>query len=469
MGPQDIDTISAIATAPGRGSIGIVRVSGPRAAKIAEGVLGRLPPPRQATVGSFHDNSQQPIDSGIALYFPAPNSFTGEDVLELQGHGGREVLRLVHERTLQLGARSARPGEFSERAFVNDKIDLVQAEAIADLIDAASTQAARSAMRSLQGVFSEKIHALVEGLTRLRVNIEAAIDFADEDISPQGESETTAAIASLQKQLDDIREQAIQGSLLNEGMRVVIIGKPNAGKSSLLNALAGLDTAIVTDTPGTTRDIITADIVLDGLPLQIVDTAGLRASTDPIELEGVRRAQAAIATADCLLLVVDSTKVPVVPGVSLPAKDLLGAGLPEEKTARVTVVMNKMDLLGKKKPFSATATKTKKAESGWQLPLYISAKTGEGMDALRQHLADMAGYQPGQEGAFAARTRHIEALDRAAVLLTSAHSLSKQHASNSELIAEDLRLAQQALGRITGEVTADDLLGEIFSSFCIGK
>lgn len=474
--PQDNDTISAIATAPGRGSIGIVRVSGPKVKQIAEGVLGSLPPPRQAVLRVFRDHSRQAIDSGIALFFPAPDSFTGEDVLELQGHGGREVLRLVHQRTVDLGARSARPGEFSERSFVNDKIDLVQAEAIADLIDAASTQAARSAMRSLQGAFSEKIHALVEELTGLRVNIEAAIDFADEDISPAGESETATNIALLQKQLADVREQAAQGALVNEGMRIVITGKPNAGKSSLLNALAGMDTAIVTDTPGTTRDLLSADIVLDGLPLQILDTAGLRDSTNLVEKEGVRRARAAIATADRVLLVIDCSKMPVTPGVSLPRKALAGLDFTDDITGKITVVVNKVDLLPSKVMRAAVKTekskpkKTKEYKAGEDslYPLFLSAKTGKGMDGLRQHLADLAGFQPGQETAFTARARHLEALDDATKFLDSALAHSKEQ-RGSELIAEDLRLAQQALGRITGTVTADDLLGEIFSSFCIGK
>ena len=507
---RGVDTISAIATAPGRGGIGIVRVSGPGSARIAGGILGRrsesereqgagevreevkeekkdgrkdAPPPRQALFRDFLDAQGRVIDSGIALFFPGPGSFTGEDVLELQGHGGREVLRLLHQRTLELGARHARPGEFSERAFLNGRIDLLQAEAIADLIDAASTQAARAAARTLQGAFSRRVHDLVEALTRLRVEVEAAIDFPEEDIDVLGSAETAAALASIKERLADTRREATQGALLKEGIRVVIAGKPNAGKSSLLNTLAGQDAAIVTPVPGTTRDLLSANIHIDGLPLQVVDTAGLRPSMDPVEQEGVRRARAAIDTADRVLLLIDSS---VVPPEQISGKTV-GGLLKELKLTvdRLSVVLSKSDLLPEpgKKSDGGKAAAAEIMLAGKQIPLlHLSAKTGEGMAALREHLTALAGYQSGEETTFAARSRHLEALDEAAELLAplcaAAEAGQKDRARDKtappqspslELVAEDLRLTQQALGRITGEVTADDLLGEIFSSFCIGK
>ncbi|HHH36465.1 MAG TPA: tRNA uridine-5-carboxymethylaminomethyl(34) synthesis GTPase MnmE [Gammaproteobacteria bacterium] len=443
------DTIAAVATPPGRGGVGIVRVSGPAASAIATAVLGQCPPPRHAAYLPFRDEDGRILDHGIALYFPGPHSFTGEDVLELQGHGGPVVLDMLLRRTLALGARPARPGEFSERAFLNGKLDLAQAEAVADLIDSASEAAARSALRSLEGEFSRRIHALVEAVTALRVYVEGAIDFPEEEIDFLTEGEVSRRLQALRNELSALQDEARQGCLLREGMRVVITGRPNAGKSSLLNLLARREAAIVTDIPGTTRDVLREAINLDGLPLHLSDTAGLRDSDDPVERLGVARAREEIGTADRILLVMDDRE----------AEDLalLDEGVPPE---RLTVVHNKIDLTG-----HAPGLET--AADG-HTRLWLSARTGAGLDLLCRHLKAVMGYHHETEGGFMARRRHLDALRRAGEHLAAGHhQLETQRAG--ELLAEDLRQAQQALGEITGEVSSDDLLGRIFSEFCIGK
>jgi tRNA modification GTPase len=452
MGTATTDTIAALATPPGRGGIGIIRVSGPRADAIARAMLGRLPRPRQAQLATFRDGRGEPLDSGLAVYFPAPHSFTGEDVLELHGHGGPVVLDLLLQRTYELGARPARPGEFSERAFLNDKLDLAQAEAIADLIDSASSQAARLALRTLRGAFSERVHALVEALTQLRLYVEAAIDFPEEEIDFLADDHIQSRLTAIQDNLKNTLESARQGSLLREGMRVVIAGRPNAGKSTLLNALAGYERAIVTDIPGTTRDVLREQILIDGLPLHIIDTAGLRDSADVVEQEGVRRAWAEIRGADRILYLKDAAASDAAEGDALYSQ-LLEAGPP------VTLVYNKIDLLGQP---------ARLRETGAQVVIRLSARSGDGMQLLRAHLQACVGYQPGGEGEFMARRRHLDALRRAQAHLMQGEAQLRERAAG-ELLAEELRLAQQALGEITGEVSADDLLGQIFSSFCIGK
>ncbi len=440
-------TIAAIATAPGKGGVGIVRVSGPQTATIAQAILGELPKPRSARFQVFRDVDDEAIDEGIALYFPAPNSFTGEDVLELQGHGGPIVMDRLLARCIALGAELARPGEFSERAFLNDKLDLAQAEAIADLIESGSIQAARSAMRSLQGVFSKQVQDLVDALIRQRVYIEAALDFPEEEIDFLAMPEVTQGIEALLERLDTVFAKAQQGRLLREGLQVVIVGQPNAGKSSLLNRLAGQETAIVTAVPGTTRDVLREYIQLDGLPLHVVDTAGLRQSQDPVEQEGIRRAWAEVEVADVLLLLVDAQQ-------GMTAEDY---AILEQfpQTLPVIHVFNKSDLL----PCPAVSAKDE---------LYISAKTGAGIERLVTRLKSVVGYQTVAEDSFIARRRHLQALERAHQHIVQAKA-QLIHSQAGELVAEELRLAQQALGEITGKFTPDDLLGEIFSSFCIGK
>ncbi len=444
-------TIAAIATPPGRGGVGIVRVSGPGCGAIAQALLGGLPPPRHAGLRRFRDAAGQVIDAGIALYFPAPQSFTGEDVLELHGHGGPVVMDLLLARVLELGARLARPGEFSERAFLNDKLDLAQAEAVADLIASGTAAAARAAMRSLQGEFSARVQELVEALIELRLYVEAAIDFPDEDLELLNAGHIAERLAGLDKRLSSLRATATQGRLLRDGMTVVIAGRPNAGKSSLLNRLAGREAAIVTAIPGTTRDVLREAISIDGMPLHVIDTAGLRESTDIVELEGIRRAWNEIQRADRILLVVDDR-----PGVTVEDRKLreqLPAG------TAVTVIFNKIDLTG--------------GEAGlrtgeWGEEILLSAKTGDGVDALRRHLKACMGYQGAAEGGFMARRRHLDAIERAAESLQRAR-YQLEVARAAELVAEELRLAQVALGEITGEFTSEDLLGRIFASFCIGK
>lgn len=449
------DTIAAIATPPGRGGIGIVRISGPDAAQIAQEILGTCPPPRQATICRFSAADGLAIDRGLALFFYHPRSFTGEDVLELHGHGGPVVLDLLLQRVLQVGARLARPGEFSERAFLNGKIDLAQAEAIADLIDASSAQAARSAIRSLEGAFSRQVHSLVEAVTQLRMYVEATIDFPDEDIDFLSEGRVLEALQAIQESLLKLMSQAQQGALLRDGITVAIAGPPNAGKSSLLNALAGRETAIVTPLPGTTRDVLHDEISLDGLPLHLVDTAGLRESQETIERIGIERAWGAISTADRVLVLMDSTAVDLDGALTLlqEIRDTLPGAPP------MTLVRNKADLSGE--PTGLTSLQ------GLAL-LTLSAKTGDGLPALRAYLKQACGFQESGEGGFSARRRHLNALAQAGDHLEEGRlRLTTDQAG--ELLAEELRLAQQALGGITGEVLADDLLGRIFGSFCLGK
>jgi tRNA modification GTPase len=444
------DTIAAQATPPGRGGVGIVRISGAKAAECATAILGHCPRPRYAEYLPFSDLAGEVVDEGLALYFPGPNSFTGEDVLELQGHGGPVVMDRLLAIVQQLGVRLARPGEFSERAFLNGKLDLAQAEAIADLIDASSEQAARSALRSLRGEFSQRVHELVERLTELRIYVESAIDFPEEEIDFLADGEVQRRLDGIRATLAAVQAAAQQGSLLKEGMTVVLAGLPNAGKSSLLNALAGQESAIVTEIAGTTRDVLREQINLDGMPLHIIDTAGLRESTDAVEQEGIRRAWREIGQADRLLLLVDDGR-----GVTEEERAILER-LP--RGLSVTVIRNKCDLSGH-------AAAVEEGELGTEIRL--SAKTGEGLELLRRHLEQSIGYQGGGEGSFMARRRHLDALARAEANLQNGERLLQQGAG--ELLAEELRLAQQALGEITGEVSSDDLLGRIFSSFCIGK
>lgn len=448
------DTITALATPPGRGGVGILRVSGPLAAPVARALLGKLPRPRQAEYLPFLDGDGATLDQGIALFFPGPHSFTGEDVLELQGHGGPVILDLLLQRILSLpGLRIARPGEFSERAFLNDKLDLAQAEAIADLIDASSVQAARSAVNSLQGAFSGRIHELVEALTNLRIYVEAAIDFPDEEIDSLSDGKIEASLNDVIASLDRVRTEACQGSLLREGMKVVIAGKPNAGKSSLLNALAGREAAIVTAIAGTTRDILREHIHLDGMPLHIIDTAGLRDAGDEVERIGIERAWREIEQADHVLLMVDGAATPLSdPDMLWP---MFIARLPPGMP--VTVVRNKADLTGESVGISEVI--------GYSL-ITLSAQSGVGVDLLRTHLKQSMGFTGSTEGGFLARRRHLDALETAAAHLLQG---KEQLVYARELLAEELRLAQQALSEITGEFSSDDLLGRIFSSFCIGK
>lgn len=450
------ETIVAQATAPGRGGIGILRVSGPLASQVAEAVLGKCPKPRMADYLPFKDSDGTVLDQGIALYFKGPHSFTGEDVLELQGHGGQVVLDLLLKRILNVdGIRLARPGEFSEQAFLNDKLDLAQAEAIADLIDATSEQAVRSALKSLQGEFSNKINALVDSVIYLRTYVEAAIDFPDEEIDFLADGKIEANLRGIIEQLDGVQREAKQGSILREGMKVVIAGRPNAGKSSLLNALAGREAAIVTDIAGTTRDVLREHIHLDGMPLHIIDTAGLREATDEVERIGISRAWHEIEQADRIILMLDSSDPESQDSESLRREFL--AKLPS--AIPLTVVRNKIDLSGE----SVGLT-----EADGVAVIRLSAQTLQGVDLLREHLKQAMGFQTGMEGGFLARRRHLEALQKAAEhLQIGLLQLTEFHAG--ELLAEELRLVQSALSEITGQFTADDLLGNIFSSFCIGK
>ena len=449
---DDTDTIAALATPPGRGGIGIIRVSGPLVSSIGQAILGQVPPVRQARHLSFLDTHGQVIDEGLVVYFSSPNSFTGEDVLELQGHGGPVVMDLLLKRVLELGARPARPGELSERAFLNDKMDLVQAEAVADLIDSASEQAARLAVRSLQGEFSQRVTLLVEQLTDLRMYVESAIDFPEEEIDFLADGQVQSQLQDIQQSLENTLRSAQQGNLVREGMTVVIAGRPNAGKSTLLNALAGRETAIVTEIPGTTRDILREHIQIDGLPLHIIDTAGLRESEDAVEQEGVRRAWTEINNADRILFLHDATWDFDKEEEALRLQ-LSQAGPP------ITLVYNKMDLV-KHTPPSIGDTNI--------MEIHLSAQTGEGLEALKLHLKETVGYMTGGEGQFMARRRHLDALMLAQQhLMQGAEQL--QAFAAGEILAEELRLAQQALGEITGQVSADDLLGRIFSSFCVGK
>ena len=450
------ETIVAQATAPGRGGIGILRVSGPLATDVAQAVLGKCPKPRMADYLPFKDADGSVLDQGIALYFKSPNSFTGEDVLELQGHGGQVVLDLLLKRILQIdGIRLARPGEFSEQAFLNDKLDLAQAEAIADLIDATSEQAARSALKSLQGEFSKKVNELVDSVIYLRTYVEASIDFPDEEIDFLADGKIEANLRGIINQLEDVRSEAKQGSILREGMKVVIAGRPNAGKSSLLNVLAGREAAIVTDIAGTTRDVLREHIHIDGMPLHIIDTAGLRDATDEVERIGISRAWTEIEQADRIILMLDSSD-PESADLSKVRSEFL-AKLPT--TLPVTIVRNKIDL---------NDEQASQSEQGGYAIISLSAQTHDGVQLLREHLKQAMGFQTGMEGGFLARRRHLDALEKASEhLQIGLVQLTEFHAG--ELLAEELRLVQTHLSEITGEFTSDDLLGNIFSSFCIGK
>lgn len=441
----DPDTICAVATPAGRGGVGIVRVSGPDAPGLAERVAGRLPEPRVASLAAFRDADGAIIDRGILLYFPGPHSFTGEHVLELQAHGGPVLLQMLMERLVALGARAARPGEFSERAFLNGRMDLAQAEAVADLIDSATERAARAAARSLDGAFSGRVQGLFETLTDLRTFVEAAIDFPDEEIEFIQDAHIGDRLDELAGQIRALGREAHQGRLLRDGLTVVIAGPPNSGKSSLLNALAGTDAAIVTDIPGTTRDMLREQIQIRGMPIHVVDTAGLRDSTDLVEREGVKRAEQAMGQADRVLYIHEAgaEQAPSPPELGVP----------------VTVVRNKIDLTGEAPGIEADDAGT---------TVSMSVKTGAGLDLLRDHLGEVAGLDSESQGVFSARARHLEALERVNDHLARARE-QLEAGAGSELVAEELRLAQHALGEITGEFTADDLLGRIFSSFCIGK
>jgi tRNA modification GTPase len=454
------DTIAAVATPMGRGGIGVVRVSGVAAAAIARLLVGTLPAPRQAQLAIFTDATGAAIDRGLVLYFQAPHSYTGEDVLELHAHGSPAVLALLLERLLQLGARRATPGEFTQRAYLNDKLDLAQAEAVADLIDAASATAARAAMRSLQGDFSTAVHELVEALTQLRVYVEAAIDFPEEEVDFLADGALRARLTEVQQRCASLLGRAQQGRLLSEGMSVVIAGAPNAGKSTLLNRLAGYEAAIVTEIPGTTRDLLRERIDLDGLPLHIIDTAGLRDTADPIEREGIRRAEGEMNRADRVLFVIDAPADPTAAAYREQAARL-PAGVP------VTLVYNKIDQPWRRSEVTAGGDRVAPGRSA-PTRVEVSAQTGEGMEALRAHLKASAGYNASEGGALSARARHVEALNCAQGCIELAASQLLQHRAG-ELVAEELKRAQAALGEITGAVGSDELLGQIFSSFCIGK
>jgi len=440
------DTIVALITPPGRGGVGVIRVSGTKIVEVSHIILGLLPKPRIATYLPFFDENNTVIDKGIAIHFSAPHSLTGEDVLELQGHGGPIILDYLLKRILTLGVRMARPGEFSERAFLNGKIDLTQAEAVADLINAHSIQAARSAARSMQGAFSELINQLLFLLKDLRMYVEAMIDFPEEEIDFLKSGEIEKRLNDLLEQVEKSFHGVKQGALLREGVTVVIAGAPNAGKSSLLNQLTGNDSAIVSDIPGTTRDVLHEPIHIDGLPLHLIDTAGLRETNDPIEQEGMRRAHKEIEKADRILLIRDLTN-----------NDFTENLINHDK---ITVIYNKIDLIGKEACIENINN---------HCVIYISAQTGEGLDLLREHLKSVVGYDSTQEGVFIARRRHINSLQQTAYFLKEAHTQLRLKKFSCELLAEELRLAQNALSEITGEFRSDALLGEIFSSFCIGK
>ena len=441
------DTIAAIATASGRGGIGVIRVSGPDLLPFSRQLCEKEPPPRLATLAGFRDAAGQLIDSGLLLYFPSPHSFTGEDVLELHGHGGTVVMQMLLSRCLDLGARLAEPGEFTRRAYLSGKLDLAQSEAVIDLIDAATTTAARSAVRSLQGEFSREINTLLEQLTELRALVEASLDFPDEDIDFLQAADAFGRLERLQQRLASVFDRAQQGKLLQGGLNVVIVGQPNVGKSSLLNRLAGDELAIVTPVAGTTRDVVRSTLQIEGIPLHIIDTAGLRETDDEIEKIGIARAWREIERADLVLLLVDARS-----GVGQAEQAILGK-LPEN-LARVTVY-NKIDLAGRS---------AERHDEGCGVAISLSAKQGEGVELLRSELLRIAGWHP-SEDVFIARERHLRALAETAEHIAAARAQLRQ----LELLAEELREAQAALGTITGQVSADDLLGKIFGRFCIGK
>ena len=442
------DTIAAIATASGNGGIGVVRVSGELSTYIATQVLGHCPAPRYAAYLPFYDTQQVLIDRGIAIYYQNPHSYTGEDVLELQAHGGTALMQILLGRCLDLGARQAEPGEFTRRAYLNDKIDLTQAEAVADVINASTAEAARSAMRSLSGEFSNSINQVLSKLINLRIYVEACLDFPEEEIDFITQGKVAEKIASIKSELDSVSIKAKQGSLLREGMHIVLVGQPNVGKSSLMNQLSGEEVAIVTPIAGTTRDTIKNNIQINGLPLNIIDTAGLRDTNDEVEKIGIARTYRALENAQVAILLIDAAH-----SIGDNEKSIL-THLPQEITK--IWVHNKID---------TTSEPAKVLINAGEAHIYLSAKTGEGVELLKQHLLNIAGYQQNAEGVFMARTRHLEALKE-----VDKHLLDAQKNMNhAELIAEELRLAQEVLSSITGEFTPDDLLGEIFSKFCIGK
>ena len=441
------DTIAAIATAHGQGGIGVIRISGAVSLTIAQGLLGKQPSHRTATLSTFKDADGMPIDHGIALYFRAPQSFTGEDVLELQGHGGTAVLQMVLQRVIELGARLAQPGEFTQRAFLNGKLDLAQAESVADLIAATTAQGARSAMRSLQGEFSRVINDMMAGLTQLRMFVEAPMDFPEEDTTATDMASYERGLLTLRQQLDKTLSLARQGSLLRDGAQIVLVGRPNAGKSSLLNRLSGDDVALVSKTPGTTRDLIRQVIQIEGVPMQIIDTAGLHDSVDEVEIMGMARTREALKNADAVLLVIDATR-----GVTAEDNEMLKDVLTE--IPRI-YVFNKIDLQGGLAHLE---------QVGNMSHVYLSAKTSDGIVMLKQKLLEVVGWHQ-ESGVYMARKRHI-----AALLLARSHlEQAATESAQVEIFAEELRLAQNALGTIVGALSSDDLLGEIFSRFCIGK
>ncbi len=468
MRNQQPDPIVAIATAPGRGAVGIVRVSGKSVAPVIEAVCGRLLKAREATYLAFRDQYGQPIDQGLAIHFPAPNSYTGEDVLELQAHGGPVVLQLLLARCLQAAAeidprsnsprlahlRLARPGEFTERAFLNDKMDLAQAEAIADLIDASTEAAARSASRSLSGEFSREIHGLRDALIHLRMLVEATLDFPEEEIDFLRKADAEGQLSKLQQSLAAVMRRAQQGALLREGIKVVIAGQPNAGKSSLLNALAGAELAIVTPVAGTTRDKVAQTIQIEGVPVHVIDTAGLRESADEVEKIGIERAWAEIAAADAVLFLHDLTRCDATEYIAADARIAGTLAQKLSKNVPVVEVWNKLDAASGAAPHQG---------------LMLSAKTGAGLDALRRELLEIVGWQSAPEGVYIARERHVQALRRVDAHLMEAAAHLAAQAQSLDLLAEELRLAQNALNEITGEFSSDDLLGVIFAKFCIGK
>jgi tRNA modification GTPase len=446
--PSLPEAIAAVATPPGRGGIGVVRISGPDLGPTAQAILGRLPQPRRATLARFRASNGSTIDQGIALYYPAPHSYTGEDVLELLGHGGPVVMQMLLKRCLELGTRPAEPGEFTRRAFLNDKLDLAQAESVADLIEASTAAAARSAVRSLTGEFSRSIHVLVDSLIELRTLVEATLDFPDEEVDILESADAAGRLGQIRADLEGIAGRARRGSLLRSGLHVVLAGQPNVGKSSLLNSLAGEERAIVTEIAGTTRDALRESIQIEGIPLHVIDTAGLRDTEDQVERIGISRAWQEIERSDVVLLLVDARH-----GVTEDDRAILGrvpAGIPR------LVVYNKIDL-------TPLAPQRKQREG--EVAIYLSAGTGAGIDLLHAELLRIAGWHAGEEDVFMARERHLQALDEAGRRLEAAAGQSRR----LELFAEELRLAQEALGSITGEFTADDLLGEVFSRFCVGK
>lgn len=442
------DVIVAIATAPGRGGIGVVRISGRDLLPFAHALCNKTPEPRCVTMADFLDEKGSVIDRGIVLFFSAPHSFTGEDVIELQGHGGPVVMQLLLERCITLGARIANPGEFTQRAFLNDKLDLAQAEAVADLIDASTAAAARSALRSLSGVFSREIDQLVQRLITLRMLIEATLDFPEEEVDLIQQTDVANRLQQFQHDLDSLLARSRAGSMLRTGLQVVLTGLPNVGKSSLLNCLSGEDRAIVTEHAGTTRDVLREMIQIDGIPLHIIDTAGLRMTNDPVEQIGIDRAWQALEKADVILQLVDART-----NITL-ADEAIMARLP--KQVERLVIQNKADLAGER---------SRRIEREGKVHLYLSARSGEGVDLLRAELLRVAGWIGAQEDVVLARARHIDALQCAA----EKSALARRRLGQVELCAEELRLAQAALSSITGEFSADDLLGEIFSRFCIGK